>query len=182
MPGGWKSGNKFNTPLMCPIPEWCIGGALGTSTSICAPGHDQAYPYCSVCLGSFYKSIQKGCLKCEGGVSPEAVSPRTLETSLVICRYCKPYNKSNSTHTYNNKTYNNKTYSSFHSIYQIGVFVGGGVLVFVLYYLFQKMLGLEEQKNVKSILRILFIAGQSLVKFPFTFAIAFPNLVSTGQV
>ena len=48
MPGAWKPGSEFNTPLMCPIPDWCIGGSFENGSSICAPGHDPAYPYCSV--------------------------------------------------------------------------------------------------------------------------------------
>ena len=54
------------------------------------------------------------------------------------------------------------------------------MLLFVLYRLFKTQLAEDEQVNIKTILRILFVCGQNLVKFPFIFAISFPDVVSTG--
>ena len=48
-PGFHKLDKTLNTPLVCPDPEWCIGGALDDDDSICSEGHDSAFAFCSVC-------------------------------------------------------------------------------------------------------------------------------------
>ena len=47
-PGFHKLSPNLNTPLPCPTPEWCIGGALDDGSSICREGHNPIYAFCSV--------------------------------------------------------------------------------------------------------------------------------------
>ena len=52
----------------------------------------------------------------------------------------------------------------------------------MVYFAFSLGLSAPEQTHFKTLVRIMFVAGQTLVKIPFNFAISFPYLVSTGLI
>ena len=85
-----------------------------------------------MCLKTFYKSVQSGCLKCQEGGAPQAIA----------------------------------------------IMVGGTASVGLTYKLFKRYFGEKEQTHVKTVLKILFVGIQNMVKLPATFGIMFPAAVS----
>lgn len=82
-------------------------------------------------MKTFYKSVQSGCLKCQGGGAPEAIA----------------------------------------------ITVGGIAFVVLLYKIFKRCFRKQEQIHIKTVGKIMFVAGQTLVKLPVTFGIQFPSVV-----
>ena len=52
----------------------------------------------------------------------------------------------------------------------------------VVYFSFDRGLSAPEQTHFKTLVRIMFVAGQTLVKIPFNFAISFPFMVSSWLI
>ena len=52
----------------------------------------------------------------------------------------------------------------------------------MVYFAFSLGLSAPEQTHFKTLVRIMFVAGQTLVKIPFNFAISFPFMVSSWWI
>ena len=52
----------------------------------------------------------------------------------------------------------------------------------MVYFAFSLGLSAPEQTHFKTLVRIMFVAGQTLVKIPFNFAISFPFMVSSWSI
>jgi surface protein len=53
-PGYWRTGTNSSDIRECPNDGACIGGTIGSNTSMCREGH--AGPYCDLCLDGFVKN------------------------------------------------------------------------------------------------------------------------------
>ena len=60
--------------------------------------------------------------------------------------------------------------------------MGLAVAALVVYFAFSFGLSAPEQTHFKTLARIMFVAGQTLVKIPINFAISFPYLVSSWLI
>ena len=64
----------------------------------------------------------------------------------------------------------------------IAFIIGGVVLMVLVYKLFKRYFAKNEQTHIKTVAKISFVAGQTLVKLPVTFGVQFPAAVRFNRV
>ena len=161
-PGYWKPGAEYDTPKLCPEPEFCIGGSLepanATSISICAVGHDPAIPYCSIWCVERCASMEVPALNSGGSLLTTLCSLHpplcsldgyymSIQSGCLKCAASIPV----------------ETFIVFPLLL---------VLAIILLLMLRRTNGVDRA-NLKTVLKILFVTLNILTPIPATFGIEF---------